>query len=366
MKSVSRSAELIHLGFDVSKSAISVGLLEPGADVPAAMRVSSDEGSVRRLIEKFPERSALRVCYEAGPTGFTLARTLSSWGVRCQVIAPSRIPRQSGDRVKTDRRDAASLALLFRAGLLHPIRVPSEAEEAVRDLCRARQDLLSDLGRARRRLLSFLLRHDEVYRAGSTWTRDHERWLSTRRFDEPAEQQTFDHYLSVVRVREAELAAITADVLAWRDRPPLAEAAHRLAAYQGIAEITGLALAAEVGDWSRFSRATGFMAFTGLIPSEYSSGQGRRQGRITKAGNVYLRTQLVESAWHYRHRPNISAGLKKRQADVGPDTCARSWTAQQRLCSRYRRMSARGVDSRIIVTAVARELAGFLWGEMTA
>ncbi|HTR69449.1 MAG TPA: IS110 family transposase [Mycobacteriales bacterium] len=366
MRSVTRNREPIHLGLDVHKDSITVGVLEPDAQAAVMTRLSSDDDAVRRLVGKFADKKRLKVCYEAGPTGFTLARTLRGWGVDCEVIAPSRIPKQSGDRVKTDKRDAATLAVLHRAGLLTPIRVPTEGEEALRDLCRARQDTYDDLKRVRRRLLAFLLRHGQVYRASSTWTREHQQWLNQVQVTEPAARAAFEHYLAVERLRETELDAMTRELLGWVDREPFTTPVHRLAAYRGVGYISALGITAEIGEWTRFARATGFMAFTGLVPSEYSSGERRHQGQITKAGNVYVRTHLVESAWQYRHHPAIGAELRRRHAHVGPDTVARSWKAQQRLCGRYRRMTARLVNPNVTVTAIARELGGFLWAEMTS
>ena len=239
---------------------------------------------MRRLIGRFPDPGLLRVCYEAGPTGFGLYHLLVSMGVRCQVVAPSLVPKGSGDRVKTDRRDARRLTRLHRAGELTAIRVPTPAEEAVRDLCRARADLLDDQRRARQRLLALLLRHGQVYRGGTHWTIIHQRWLSARRFSEPAAQTTFDHYWAVLAERDATLAAVSADLLPWIDREPFVDIAHRLAGYRGVAELAALTIACEVGDWRRFPRAATFMGFTGLVPSEYSSGDSVHRGPITKAG----------------------------------------------------------------------------------
>jgi len=366
MTSVTGTRESIYLALDVHKNSITAGALEPGATSAVMTRIGPDDAAVRRLIGKFSDRKQLKVCYEAGPTGFALARALTKWGVDCEVIAPSRIPKQSGDRVKTDKRDAATLAVLHRAGMLTAIRVPTEGEEALRDLCRARQDAYDDLKRVRRRLLAFLLRHGQVYRTSSTWTREHQRWLNQVRVDEPAARAAFEHYLAVERLRETEVEAMTRELLGWVDREPFATSVHRLAAYRGVAYISALGITAEIGEWSRFHRATGFMSFTGLVPSEHSSGDRRHQGEITKAGNVYVRTHLIESAWQYRHHPVVGAELRRRHEHVGPDTIARSWKAQQRLCGRYRRMNARLVNPNIIITAIARELGGFLWAEMTS
>jgi transposase len=361
--SVARSAGAIHLGFDVSKNKIAVGVLRWGEQVPDVETIFNDEASVRRLIGRFPHRGQLRVCYEAGPTGFGLHRLLTGVGVACEVIAPALIPKAPADRVKTDRRDCQRLARLHRAGELVAIRVPTEAEEAVRDLCRARADLVQDRTRTRHRLSKFLLRHDRIWR-DEAWTGKHAQWLAGQRFDEAALQATYAHYRAVLAAREGELAAIEADLAHWYTHGPFADAVARLAAYRGVAQLGALTIASEVGDWRRFPAARTFMGFTGLVPSEYSSGQSVHRGHITKAGNAHLRTQLIESAWAYQHRASLGAVLRRRQNGVDPATTARSWTAQQRLCGRFRRLSARKTNRNIVTVAIARELAGFLWAEM--
>jgi transposase len=287
-------------------------------------------------------------------------------GVACQVIAPSLIPTAPGDRVKTDRRDSKRLARLYRAGELVAIRVPTPAEEAVRDLCRARADLVDDRTRTRHRLSKFLLRHDRIWRDGAAWTDKHERWLTGQRFDEPAMASTYGHYRAMLIARDAELTAIETDLAYWFDHGPFADAVARLAAYRGVAYLGALTIASEVGDWRRFATAGAFMGFTGLVPSEYSSGNMVHRGHITKAGNAHLRTQLVESAWQYQHRPSIGVTIARRHKGLPPTTTARSWAAQQRLCARFRRLDARKNSRNIVVIAIARELAGFLWTEMTA
>jgi transposase len=258
------------------------------------------------------------------------------------------------------------LARLHRAGELVAIAIPTPQQEAVRDLCRARAALVEDQGRARQRLDKFLLRHGRVYRDGSRWTARHEQWLRGQRFDDAALRATFGHYLAVVCARDAELAAIEATLAPWVDRGPFAAATHRLAAYRGIAYLGALTLTSEVFDWRRFGSAVQFMGFTGLVPSEYSTGESVRRGHITKTGNGHVRTQLIESAWAYQHRPAIGAVLRRRQTHAHAETIARSWAAQQRLCGRFRRMLARKTSKNQVVTAVARELAGFVWAEMTA
>jgi transposase len=355
-----------HLGLDVHKDTISVAMLAPGCDGPAVDRIPHDEASVRRLIGRLGNPRLLRACYEAGPTGFELARQLDSMGVRCEVIAPSLIPKAPGDKVKTDRRDCRRLARLHRAGELVAIRIPTVQEEAVRDLCRARADLVEDRTRARHRLSKFLLRHGRPWRGGNAWTLTHERWLLAQRFDQPALAATYAHYRAVLEVRDAQLEAIEADLAIWYDRAPFADAVHRLSAYRGVTRLGALTLASEVGDWRRFPRAAAFTGFCGLVPSEYSSGTSTRRGHITKTGNAHLRAQLVESAWAYQHRPAVGLELRERHKGLDPAVLARAWAAQLRLCGRFRRLAARKDSKNVVVTAIARELAGFVWAEMTA
>jgi len=364
MNSVVHCAGPIHLGLDVSKNKIAVGILRWDEQVPDTEMVFNDEASVRRLIGRFPERGRLRLCYEAGPTGFGLYRLLRSMGVACDVVAPALIPRAPGDRVKTDRRDCRRLARLHRAGELVAIRVPTEAEEAVRDLCRARAVVVGDRTRIRHRLSKFLLRHDRIWRE-TAWTVRHEQWLTGQRFDDAALRVTYGHYRAMLIAREAELAAVQADLGHWYTHGPFTDAVARLAAYRGVAYVGALTIASEVGDWRRFPAARTFMGFTGLVPSEYSSGEAVRRGHITKAGNTHLRTQLIESAWSYQHHPGLGVTLRRRQEQVDVATVARSWNAQQRLCARFRRLSACKTSSSVVAVAIARELAGFLWAEMT-
>jgi len=356
----------VHLGMDVSKNSISVGVLHVDDADAVVDKITHDEPSVRRFVERFGDRSRLRVCYEAGPTGYELYRLLASMGVSCDVVAPSLIPRAPSERVKTDRRDARRLARLHRAGELVAIRVPSVAEEGVRDLCRARGDVIIDRRRARQRLGSFLLRHDRVYRDGNTWTLRHAAWLDRQRFDDPAVMATFVHYRSVVQMRDATLECLDAELVGWFDQPLFADKVARLAAYRGIDRLGALTLASEVCDWRRFATAQAFMGFCGLVPSEYSSGDRTHRGRLTHAGNVHVRTQLVEGAWAYQHRAGVSLHLAKRHHGVPADTITRSWAAQQRLCRRFRILAARKDSTNVVVGAIARELAGFVWAEMTA
>jgi transposase len=351
---------------DVHKNTISAGVLEPGSTSPLVDKISADDESVRRLIGRFEDPGRVWACYEAGPTGYELARVLGRSGMRCEVIAPSLIPTRPGDRVKTDRRDARRLALLFRAGQLSSVRVPTVSEEAVRDLCRARADMVIDQTRARHRLGKFLLRHGRVWRGGENWTLKHQVWIRAQRFDERALSETLAHYQATLYAREAAVDAIGADLLPWCGRPPFSGAVQRLAAYRGITNLGGLTFCSEVCDWRRFPTAGMFMAFTGTVPSEDSSGERTQRGGITHAGNTHLRTQLVESAWAYKSRPQVGAVLGRRHEGLDPQVVARAWAAQLRLCAKFRRLDARKTNRKVVVTAIARELAGFIWAEMTA
>jgi transposase len=366
MASLPSGPETVYVGMDTSAREIVFGVLKPGHDVPAVERIPSDGESVRRLVGRLGDRRLLSVCYEAGPSGYELHRQLASMGVACQVIAPSLVPKGASDRVKTDRRDAVRLALALRAGMLTAVRVPSREEEAVRDLVRARGDLLEDRRRAQQRLNALLLRHGRAWRGGAKWTMAHRAWVDQQRFAEAALQETLDSYRAWLEAREAELRAAEARLSAWAGRDPLAPAVARLAGYRGIAELTALTLAAEVTDWHRFPTARAFMGFTGLVPSEYSSGARTRRGSLTKAGPQGVRTALVEAAQAYRHRPAVGAVLRRRQAGLPPATLARSWKAQQRLHATWAKTAARGKPYGVTAAAVARELAGFVWAEMTS
>lgn len=365
MPSLPSGPETVYVGMDTSMREIVYGVLRPGQDVPAVERMPNDEEMVRRLFAKLGDPRLVACCYEAGPSGYELHRLVTSIGAGCDVVAPSLVPKGGSERVKTDRRDAVRLTLGLRAGILTPVRVPSREEEAVRDLVRARADLLDDRKRAQQRLNAFLLRHGRTWVAGK-WTVEHRRRVDRQRFGEAALQETFDSCRGWLEAREAELRAAGARLPAWARQEPPGGAAARPGAYRGIAELTALTLAAEVVDWRRFPSARAFMGYCGLTPSEYSSGTRTRRGSITKAGSGAVRTALVESAQSYRHRPAIGARLRGRQEGLPPETLARSRKARQRLHATWSKLSARGKPHGIVAAGVARELAGFTWAEMTS
>ena len=350
MSSVSHRG-FTHLGLDVAKDSIAVAVLAPDRDRAPVEEIFHDEVSVRRLIDRFDDHSTLWACYEAGPTGYELYRLLSSLGVRCDVVAPSLIPKRRGDRVKTDKRDARHLAGLHRAGELTAIGIPTPAQEAVRDLCRTRGDMVEDLTRARNRLTKFLLRHSLVWRGGSNWTFKHERWLAGLHFDDRALAATFAHYRATVALRDTSLAAVAADLTPYFDTLPFGEQTHRLAAYRGVTRMGGLCLAAEVFDWRRFPAARSFMSFTGLVPSEHSTGLSEHRGNITHAGNRHIRSQLVEASWAYQYRPHVGAGIAARHDGLPPEVLARAWNAE---CNSSAKPSKLAVCARLRVVVEAK------------
>jgi transposase len=304
-----------------------------------------------------------RVAYEAGPTGFGLARALAAAGVGCVVAAPGKIERPAQDKVKTDRRDAERLVRLLMVGALHPVRVPSIEEEALRDLVRAREDVRGDLMRARHRMSKLLLRHEIVFEGpGSNWTVRHREWLGRLDLGERAAQTTLLDYLGAIDALIVRRDTLEAGIGEMVPGSPWAQTVARLRCLRGMDTLSAVGLCAEIGDWERFERAGQLMSYVGLVPSEDSSGERRRQGSITKTGSRHARRLLVEGAWHYRRAPAKGLALKRRQADQEPHVIALSWKAQQRLHRTWRRLDAeRGKRRTIVAVAVARELAGFCW-----
>lgn len=355
------------VGLDVAKDAIAVGVLDGSSEAtPRLDKIAHDEVSIRRVVSRLGEPARLRACYEAGPTGYELYRLLMSMGVGCEVVAPSLVPVARGDKVKTDRRDARRLVRLYRAGELVTVRVPTREEEGCRDLCRLRGSAMVDRRRARQRLGSFLLRRHLVYRDGTPWTLKHRRWLRSLAFDDTSAQATFAHLLASVEERELRVVAIDADLAGFFERGLFVDEVARLAAYRGIAPLSALGLACEVCDWRRFPAPARFMGFVGLVPCEYSTGASTSRYGITKSGNAHVRNILVEAAWAYQYPARVSPELHRRHEGLPPEVVARAWAAQIRLCGRFRRLAARKDRRTVVATAVARELAGFVWAEMTA
>ena len=351
------------VAFDQHAATTVAAVLMPGHRTPALHPLPSDPATISRFVERL--RGPVQCCYEAGPCGFELQRFLTARGIECAVIAPALIPRRPGDRVKTDRRDAGHLAVLFRAGALTAIHIPTEQEEAARDLLRCREDIRADLLRARHRLSKFLLRHGRRFTATKAWTKRHDTWLRAQTWPLPALEQTHRAYLRTVDEAVARLRSVEQDLRELLELEPLRSRAQRLRCFRGIDDLTALTIAAELGDARRFPTAPSTMAFVGLVPSEHSSGTKQARGGITKTGNAHLRRVLVEAAWHYRHHPFLSRTLRRRQDGAPEEVIARAWQAQQRLSRRYRRLAARGKPKQHVVTAIARELTGFLWAALT-
>ncbi len=357
------SIPLTYVGLDTHKDSISVALLRPDQLAPDDERIPNTPEEVRRLVTRWGDPGSVRACYEAGPCGYELQRLLGSFGVDCRVIAPALVPRRPGERIKTDRRDARKLARLFRAGELTAVRVPPPEEEAVRDLLRLREDLGEDILRARHRLSKFLLRHGRAF-AGTSWTKAHLRWIRTQRFALAALERLRDEHLAAIEMRLVQRDQLERELLAIAARPPYAAAVRRLCALRGIRELTALTLLVEVGDFRRFATAAAFMGFTGLVPSEDSSGERRRQGAITKTGNAHLRRVLVEAAWHYQRRPVRNASHRPDLTGQPPAVLAFALGLEQRLHTRYWAMVNRHKLATVAVVAIARELAGAVWALM--
>jgi len=362
------SKHIRYVGLDVHVETISVAVAEGDrrGEVRSLGRISNDKTSLRKLVKKLGGPDGLRVCYEAGPTGYVLYWQLAELGVECQVVAPTLIPTRAGDRVKTDRRDAEKLARCHRSGDLTSVYVPSPEHEALRDLVRCRAAAKSDQTHARHRMRTFLLRHGIRRPAGiQNWGKKHMRWLQDLRFDHGALTATFSDYLAEVEhaaERIINLERSIDEAVSELDETSQ-EVIAALQALRGVAKLTAVSVVAELGRLSRFSHPSELMGYSGAVPSEYSTGgPGKaRRGGITKTGNGHLRRLMVEAAWAYRYRPAVKGQLKRRQRGVDPQLRQVGWKAQLRLCGRYRQLSAKGKPRQKVVVAIGRELLGFIW-----
>ncbi len=355
----------LFVGLDVHKDTIVVATADDGrGEVRSYGTIENSSASVERLARRLAKAHrgrALAFCYEAGPCGYPLVRRLRRLGHACDVIAPSMIPRRPGDRVKTDRRDALQLARLLRAGELSAVRVPDEEHEVLRDLSRAREDLQHNERRLRQNLSGFLLRHDRIYRDGRAWTQKHSCWLNQQRFDQVHAETTFQSYRQSLLLAEHQRSELERQLIAAVADSAYGDLHTAYAGLRGIDELAAAMLVAELGEMSRFEKATQMSAFVGLTPSESSSGCKRRQGAITKTGNGHVRRLLVECAQAYQYRAALSDRIKRRYARCSPAVQAIAWKAQTRLCPRFRRLLNKGRPRNVVVTATARELCGFIW-----
>jgi transposase len=354
-----------YVGVDAHKKDLFIAMLIGDQTTPVAWQVANEPNAVRRLVRKL-EREApgpVRMCYEAGPCGYALQRQVATPRVSCQVIAPALIPRKPGDRVKTNRRDARKLAELLRAGLLTEVRPPTPEEEAVRDLCRARDDVREDLQRCRHRLGKLLLRRGLHYH-GRNWTRGHRQWVDSLQWTQPAERVVVDDYRLAIDQQEARLLELDAHLTEIAQADPYREPVGWLRCFRGIDTLTAILILAELHDFRRFHSARALMAYIGLVPGEDSTGEKHRRGRITRTGNALVRRLLIETAWHYQHRPSVGVGLTRRRTGQPSRVIAIADRAQQRLCRRFRSLAVHHKPAPKIAVAIARELAGFLWAAL--
>jgi transposase len=352
------------VGMDVHAETIAVAVADGNGEVRSMGIIPNRPEAVRRLLKKLGSSLALKVCYEAGPTGYALYWQLAALGVHCDVIAPSLVPTKAGDRIKTDRRDAEKLARSYRNGDLAPIWVPDAKHEAIRDLVRAREAAKEDQLRAKHRLGKYLLRYGQRAPDGCrSWTAAWWQWV--RALQLPHEEQNttlvelvleVDHQAQRIDRLEAAIDRAISDAPAH-----LRALVDALQALRGVGKVTAVTLATEFGTFTRFERAAQVMSYTGMVPSEHSSGPKNRRGAITKTGNAHLRRVLVEAAWHYRHRPRLCQRQKELHSSLSPKVAAAAWQAQERLHRRYWALSSKSKPAGKIITALARELVGFVW-----
>ena len=354
---------ITYIGLDVHKADIVVAVAEGGlrGEVRDYGRIVNTPAALERLARKLGHDGVkLRFCYEAGPCGYGIQRQLSALGHECVVVAPSLIPKRAGDRIKTDRRDAASLARLDRAGELTPVWVPDAGHEAMRDLVRARLDAVQALRRARQQLSGFLLRQGCHY-GRPAWTKLHRRWLAGLKFEHPAHHIVLEDYIAAVEATEVRRDRLTAQIEAMLPDWSLAPLVAALQTMRGIALVNAASLIAELGDLSRFANPRQLMAYLGLVPSEHSSGVSIKRGGLTKAGNGAARRLLIEAAWCYRFPARVSRELRLRQEAQPIPIREIAWKGQRRLCARYRKLARTGKPANVVTAAIARELAGFVW-----
>jgi len=346
------------VGLDVHADSIAIAVAEPGRGEPEVLATIPND--TRKLLKRLRALGKVKCCYEAGPTGYGLHRDLTAAGIDCMVVAPSLVPRKGGERVKTDRRDAVRLARFLRSGDLTEVHVPDVDTEAMRDLERARDAAKRAERVARQQLTKFLLRHGRRF-PEKKWSRAHLRWLHAQTFDHPAQQTVLEDYMNTAEALTARVNALTKRIAELVEGWHLGPLVKAFQAMRGISLVSAVTLAAEVCDFARFDSAPKFMSFVGLVPSEHSSGEGRHQGRVTRAGNGFVRRILVEAGWAYRHKARMSEAIRERNKGLPPEIQQIAWRAQERLCARYRKLTGRGKNRNKTVVAIARELAAYAW-----
>ena len=352
------------IGIDAAKLRNAVAIADAGRDgeVRFLGEVDASPEGMRRLAARLAVKyDRLNFCYEAGPTGYGLHRLLTGLGHHCTVVAPSLIPRKPGDRVKTNRRDALTLARLLRAGELTPVWVPDEGHEAIRDLVRARAAAVETLRVHKQQVSAFMLKHGRHFPRKKAWGARYLRWLQEQRFEHPAQQIVLQEAVEAVRLAKERVERLERTIEEFVPAWSLAPVVRALQALRGVDLIVAVTFVTEIGDLRRFESPRRLMAYLGLVPSERSTGDSVRRGGITKAGNGRVRHMLVESAWTYRHPPRVGAKKLAQLERVPPKVREIAWKAQSRLSARYRALAARGKRLTVVCTAIARELAGFMW-----
>lgn len=359
---------IIYLGMDVHKESITVAVLPEGAKTPTRVdRLPTDLAKVKRWLDRVARAGEVRACYEASGAGYVLHRALTAWGYACEVIAPSLIPKRAGVQRKHDTRDAVELARLYRAGELTAVRIPSAAEERVRDVVRCRETFQREILKSRHYILKFLARRGFVFRDGTNWCTPHLKWLQHLTTDAsplaPQDRLVYREYHALLMYKLQRRDELDQQIEQLALLPTLAPMVGRLQCFRGISLHSAMVLATEIVDWRRFERPAQLACYLGLVSREDSSGPRQRLGAITKAGNSHCRHALVQAAWSYRHRPQTSVDLGRRQQGQPPAVITHAWKAQQRLYQRFNHLSYRK-RPQIAVVAVARELVGFLWAVM--
>ncbi|MDO8597154.1 MAG: IS110 family transposase [Sulfuricaulis sp.] len=357
-----KKSSKIFVGMDVHKESIDITMAEAAGEVRRWGQIGGDRAALEKAVRKLESSGRpLHFVYEAGPCGFWIQRLIAARGHECWVVSPSLIPKKSGERIKTDRRDSEKIARMARAGELEPIYVPGEVDEAIRDLVRCRDDAIIAQRRTRQQLKALLLRNEIRYVGKSSWTAAHRQWIARLKLPQPAQQIAFEEYVDAVEVATNRVERITRAIERSTEGWRLAPVVQQLQALRGVQFVHAVTMICELGDLARFENPRQLMAYLGLVPTENSSGERRRQGAITKSGNRFARRALIEAAWAYQHSARVSPVIARRQKGLPKRARDIAWKAQLRLCARFRKLCARRLNKNKAVVAVARELAGFVW-----
>ena len=357
-------SKIFYAGMDVHKDSIFIAVIDNENTVILEKSIPNQLEKIRRFFNKFRKQGKIISCYEAGCFGFELYRNIEEMGIECKIISPGHIAKKPGERIKTDKRDALKLARLLKNDEAAGIYVPSIEDEATRDFLRARDDLRIDLHKNRQRMLALLLRHRYRYTDGKNWTQKHYQWLRSIEFENDFLAHSFQTYYYQIKELEDKIFQIDQRIIVIAESDKYKDRVNKLRSFKGIDYLTALSILTEIGDFKRFSTASEFMAYLGLVPQIYASGKKRVSMSITKAGNTYLRRLLIEASWHYRTKYFISKKLNKRRIGQSEQTIYYANKAMERLHKKYHKMNNIGKPKQVIVTAISREMAGFIWGLM--